>query len=38
MLEIKGIYKKFQDLDILKGVDLAIQKGDIAVMFPKKRL
>lgn len=32
MLEIKGIHKKFHNLDILKGVDLSIQKGDIDVI------
>lgn len=32
MLEIKGIHKKFDDLEILKGVDLSVKKGDIDVI------
>lgn len=32
MLEIKGVHKRFHDLEILKGVDLSIQKGDISVI------
>lgn len=32
MIEIKGIYKKFHSLEILKGVDLSIKKGDISVI------
>lgn len=32
MLEIKGIHKQFQGLEVLKGVDLFIEKGDIDVI------
>jgi len=32
MLEIQGIKKSFQDLEILKGVDLTIEKGDVDVI------
>ena len=32
MLEIKNIYKSFGDYEILKGVDLAIDKGDVVVI------
>lgn len=32
MLEVKGIHKKFDNLEILKGVDLSVKKGDIDVI------
>ncbi|WP_134022233.1 amino acid ABC transporter ATP-binding protein [Lysinibacillus sp. YR326] len=32
MLEIKNIHKSFGDNEILKGVDLAIDKGDVVVI------
>lgn len=32
MLEIQGIKKSFQDLEILKGVDLSVKKGDVDVI------
>ncbi len=32
MLEVKNIHKKFQDLEILKGVDLNVKKGDVDVI------
>lgn len=32
MLEIKGIHKSFGKLEILKGVDLTLKKGDINVV------
>lgn len=32
MLEIKDIHKKFGELEILKGIDLRVQKGDIDVI------
>ena len=35
MLEVKQIYKKFDDLEVLKGVDLTVNKGDvIAILGP----
>ena len=35
MLEIKQIYKKFDDLEVLKGVDITVNKGDvIAILGP----
>lgn len=35
MLEIKNIHKSFADIDVLKGVDLSIEKGDVtAVLGP----
>ena len=35
MLEIKGIKKSFDDLDVLKGVDISVEKGDvIAILGP----
>ncbi len=32
MLEIKNIHKTFQNLEILKGVDLSVKKGDVDVI------
>lgn len=32
MLEIQGIKKSFQGLEILKGVDLSVKKGDVDVI------
>lgn len=32
MLEIKNIHKSFGGNEILKGVDLAIDKGDVVVI------
>ncbi len=32
MLEIKNIHKSFGNNEILKGVDLAIDKGDVVVI------
>lgn len=32
MLEVKGIRKSFQNLEVLKGVDLSVKKGDIDVI------
>lgn len=29
MIEVKDIYKSFEDLEVLKGVNLSIQKGEI---------
>lgn len=29
MLEIKGLKKKFDDLEVLKGIDLSVKKGDV---------
>ncbi|MBQ2214613.1 MAG: amino acid ABC transporter ATP-binding protein, partial [Erysipelotrichaceae bacterium] len=35
MLEIKNIHKSFGTLDVLKGVDLTVNKGDvIAILGP----
>ena len=28
VISIKGLYKSFGDLDVLKGVDLDVYKGD----------
>jgi len=32
MLEIKNLQKKFQNLEVLKGVDLTVKKGDVVVI------
>lgn len=32
MLEIKNIHKSFGDIDVLKGVDVTIDKGDVVVI------
>lgn len=32
MLEVKGIKKKFHNLDVLKGVNLLVKKGDVDVI------
>ena len=29
MLELKGIYKSFGDTEVLKGVDVSVEEGDI---------
>ena len=29
MLEMKGIYKSFGDTEVLKGVDVSVEEGDI---------
>ena len=29
MLEVKGIKKRFDDLEVLKGIDLSVDKGDV---------
>lgn len=35
MLEVKDIHKSFGNLDVLKGVDLNVDKGDvIAILGP----
>ena len=35
MLEVKQIYKRFDDLEVLKGVDITVNKGDvIAILGP----
>ncbi len=35
MLEIKGLRKSYGELEVLKGVDLSVEKGDvIAVLGP----
>ena len=36
MLEIKNIHKSFGKNEILKGVDLKIDKGDVVVIFRTK--
>lgn len=32
MLELRNIHKKFGELEVLKGVDIAVEKGDIVVI------
>jgi L-cystine transport system ATP-binding protein len=32
MLEIKNLHKKFHNLEVLKGVDLTVKKGDVVVI------
>ena len=32
MLELRNIHKKFGGLEVLKGVDIAVEKGDIIVI------
>ena len=32
MLEIKNVHKSFGDHEILKGVDIKVEKGDIIVI------
>ncbi len=29
MLEVKGVKKRFDDLEVLKGIDLSVDKGDV---------
>ena len=32
MIEVKGIRKTFEDLEVLKGLDLNIEKGDVVAI------
>ena len=32
MLEVKGIRKNFGNLEVLKGVDLNVEKGDVVAI------
>ena len=32
MIEVKGVRKKFDDLEVLKGIDLKINKGDVVAI------
>lgn len=32
MISIKGLYKKFGDLEVLKGIDLEVKKGEVVVV------
>ena len=32
MLEIKNIHKRFGNTEVLKGVDLNVEKGDVVVI------
>ena len=35
MLSVRGIHKKFGDTEVLKGVDISVEKGDvIAILGP----
>ena len=32
MIEVKGLRKSFGDNEVLKGIDLTIEKGDVVVI------
>lgn len=32
MISIKGLYKKFGELEVLKGIDLEVKKGEVVVV------
>ena len=32
MISIKGLYKKFGELEVLKGIDLEVNKGEVVVV------
>lgn len=32
MIEINGLYKKFDDLDVLNGIDLEVKEGEVVVI------
>ena len=35
MLEIKNIHKAFDGLDVLRGVNLSVEKGDVVAILGK---
>ena len=35
MLEIKNIHKAFDGMDVLKGVNLSVEKGDVVAILGK---
>ena len=35
MIEVQGIYKSFGDLEVLKGVNLKVKKGEIVAIIGK---
>ena len=32
MISIKGLHKKFGELEVLKGIDLEVEKGKVVVV------
>lgn len=38
MIEIKGLHKAFGQNQVLKGVDITVNKGDVVVVIRSKRL
>ena len=32
MLEIKNVHKRFESLEVLKGIDLNVNKGDVVAI------
>ena len=32
MIEIKGVHKSFDDLEVLKGIDLTVNNGEVVCL------